>query len=591
MEYENNANNTKSIASKPMFWMQIMANIVPILANIALAIMAFLQKSWMMLAMIVPSIMMYIACLIPQIVQYNSNKNNKNLVKNNTNQSVHFSKTTVDSHIKGVPETLVPINLEAMLINNANQIVSTNYSKNMQNRVPPWKNVVYAWLVSSKNSLEAPIGINSSGYFCIDLVKNGPHSLVAGTTGSGKSVLLTSWCLALAFRYSPKLLQFVFMDFKGGATFDSLSTLPHSVGNVGDLNLKHAARALRGLEMELDRRERLVANQGCHDISQVKPSEPSMVIVIDEFHALKNQLPDYMNRLIRIASVGRSLGMHLIACTQNPMGQVNADMKANMSINICLRVRDAMQSHELLGSPAAASINPNNPGAAYCNTGDGIVALQCSQSQNKNSLIKAIELAGKFYCYKTPKQLFSAPLPRYLNNSTLNKYCKNTKDSEFGLLIGLKDDGINLSEAILPINLGNIAIIGGSKRGKSNLINVIKNAISMQNLDSKNIHIQDNADSLLEPFNSDEKSKELQCKLKDTKTTVIFCAQNARHIRIPEQAPVRIIFPTGDAATDSMLGIPTDLLKTLSVEDYQTPGRCIMVIPGKANLLQILSFT
>ena len=70
MEYENNANNTKSIASKPMFWMQIMANIVPILANIALAIMAFLQKSWMMLAMIVPSIMMYIACLIPQIVQY-----------------------------------------------------------------------------------------------------------------------------------------------------------------------------------------------------------------------------------------------------------------------------------------------------------------------------------------------------------------------------------------------------------------------------------------------------------------------------------------------------------------------------------------
>ena len=141
MEYENNANNTKSIASKPMFWMQIMANIVPILANIALAIMAFLQKSWMMLAMIVPSIMMYIACLIPQIVQYNSNKNNKSLVKNNTNQSVHFSKTTVDSHIKGVPETLVPINLEAMLINNANQIVSTNYSKNMQNRVPPWKNV------------------------------------------------------------------------------------------------------------------------------------------------------------------------------------------------------------------------------------------------------------------------------------------------------------------------------------------------------------------------------------------------------------------------------------------------------------------
>lgn len=399
------------------------------------------------------------------------------------------------------------------------------------------------------------------------------------------------------------------MDFKGGATFDALSTLPHSIGNVGDLNLQHAVRALRGLEKELDRRERLVACQGCHDINQVKPYQPSLAIVIDEFHALKNQLPDYMNRLIRIASVGRSLGMHLIACTQNPMAQVNADMKANMSINICLRVRDAMQSHELLGSSCAASINPNNPGAAYCNTGDGIIALQCSQSRNKDSLIQAIKLAGKFYYYNQPKQLFSAPLPRYLGYSTIKNYCNNTfcndKYSRFnsdfsydlskedGLLIGLKDDGINLSEAILPTNLGNIAIIGGNKRGKTNLINVISKAIKSRNTynNSQNIYILDNADSLLEPFSSDTRSQELQSKLVNPKITVIFCAQNARHIRIPEQAPVRIIFPTGDAGTDTMLGIPSDLLKTLNVDDYQTPGRCVMVIPGSANLLQILSFT
>lgn len=613
--YENNAIYNKNASSKSMFWMQIIANIVPIFANIALAIMACLQKSWMMLAMVVPSIMMYIACLIPQIIQYNVNKKSDNKNENNIKKHVEtqFSKRISRQHVQGVPNTLVPINLEAILINNANQISNISNSKNIVNSsTPPWKNVVYSWLKSSNESnkkLVAPIGISENGYFCLDLIRNGPHALVAGTTGSGKSVLLTSWCLALAFNYSPKSLQFVFMDFKGGATFDALSTLPHSIGNVGDLNLQHAVRALKGLEKELDRRERLVACQGCHDINQVKPYQPSLAIVIDEFHALKNQLPDYMNRLIRIASVGRSLGMHLIACTQNPMAQVNADMKANMSINICLRVRDAMQSHELLGSSCAASINPNNPGAAYCNTGDGIIALQCSQSRNKDSLIQAIKLAGKFYYYNQPKQLFSAPLPRYLGYSTIKNYCNNTfcnnKSSRFnsdfsydlskedGLLIGLKDDGINLSEAILPTNLGNIAIIGGNKRGKTNLINVISKAIKSRNTynNSQNIYILDNADSLLEPFSSDTKSQEFQSKLVNPKITVIFCAQNARHIRIPEQAPVRIIFPTGDAGTDTMLGIPSDLLKTLNVDDYQTPGRCVMVIPGSANLLQILSFT
>ena len=109
MEYENNENNAKDLTSKPMFWMQITANVVPIFANIALAIMAFLQKSWMMLAMVVPSIMMYIACLIPQIVQYNSNKNNKNYVKNKKSQSIQLGKATVTSHIQGIPGTLIPI--------------------------------------------------------------------------------------------------------------------------------------------------------------------------------------------------------------------------------------------------------------------------------------------------------------------------------------------------------------------------------------------------------------------------------------------------------------------------------------------------
>ncbi|MFR4489301.1 MAG: hypothetical protein ACLT3W_05495 [Bifidobacterium pseudocatenulatum] len=105
---------------------------------------------------------------------------------------------------------------------------------------------------------------------------------------------------------------------------------------------------------------------------------PRLIVVIDEFHALKDQLPDYVNRLVRIASLGRSLGMYLIACTQNPMGQVSADMKANMSVSICLRVRDRLQSCELLGDGRAADLSPAMPGAAFCNDSEQVTAFRCA---------------------------------------------------------------------------------------------------------------------------------------------------------------------------------------------------------------------
>ena len=133
----------------------------------------------------------------------------------------------------------------------------------------------------------------------------------------------------------PEHLNFVFLDFKGGSAFRKLERLPHTVGSVCDLDLAHAVRALRALEAELTRREQLSAAVHASDIRDMVNPPPRLIVVIDEFHALKDQLPDYVNRLVRIASLGRSLGMYLIACTQNPMGQVSADMKANMSVSIC----------------------------------------------------------------------------------------------------------------------------------------------------------------------------------------------------------------------------------------------------------------
>lgn len=186
---------------------------------------------------------------------------------------------------------------------------------------------------------------------------------MAGTTGSGKSVLLQDWCVALAATHPSQALQFVLLDFKGGSAMERLCALPHVRGCVNDLDLKYATRALRALERELDRRERLAAALGVSDLMHAACPVARLVIVVDEFHMLHGQLPDYIDRLVRIASLGRSLGMHLVACTQNPLGQISASMKANMSLRICLRVRDALQSQEMIGSDAAAHLSAVPPPA------------------------------------------------------------------------------------------------------------------------------------------------------------------------------------------------------------------------------------
>ena len=129
-------------------------------------------------------------------------------------------------------------------------------------------------------------------------------------------------------------------------------------------------------------------------------------MVIDEFHALRDRLPDYMQRLNRLASLGRSLGMHLIVCTQYPMGQVHADMKANISLSICLRVTDQMQSNELIGIRDAALIPPSIPGAAYCNDGQHTTPFLCSAVRDVNRLVRNIGTAARFHACKRPDPLF-----------------------------------------------------------------------------------------------------------------------------------------------------------------------------------------
>ncbi|MCH9276360.1 cell division protein FtsK [Bifidobacterium amazonense] len=491
-----------------------------------------------------------------------------------------------------------------------------------------WRHIVRRWL--EPPSMEAVIGMSADGPFPLDLSRRGPHALVAGTTGSGKSVLLQTWCLSLACRNPPSRLRFVFLDFKGGSAFSALARMPHVAGNVCDLDLAHATRALEALEGELRRRERLVAEHHAADVDRLADPPPRLMIVVDEFHALRSQLPDYVGRLVRIAALGRSLGMHLVACTQNPQGQVSADMKANIAVNICLRVRDPMQSRELLGTSDAASISPSLPGAAYCSDGESLEALRCCEARDIDAAVDAVLSAQRFCALPPAEPLFSAPLPRLADVTPIMDEMRSRGGVESDAVpFAVSDDGVRLGTATLSVMLGNVAVVGQRGRGRSTVLSVV--AAMLRDVPSVQLRVSrrgahgvessivrgparvltdadaaarthgaappphprmvwlaDDADPLLDPLGDDPLCAEFRAALLDPAITVVFTALTMRHVRVPEHCTTRIVFPTGDRPTDLSAGIPSDLLARFTPEDLDTPGRAVFLDRGRATPIQCL---
>ena len=218
--------------------------------------------------------------------------------------------------------------------------------------------------------LDVIVGAGSDGEYRIDLRRDGPHALVAGTTGSGKSEFLQSWVASLATQLSPEEISFVLVDYKGGAAFAECARLPHTVGLLTDLDPDQAERALTSLDAELTRRERILAASGAKDIDDHRGEPlPRLMIIIDEFRMLAEEQPDALAHLMKIAAVGRSLGVHLVLATQRPGGIVSADIKANVNLRIALRVRDRVDSDDVLGAPDAVDIPEEAPGRALARTG------------------------------------------------------------------------------------------------------------------------------------------------------------------------------------------------------------------------------
>ncbi|MFF9125766.1 FtsK/SpoIIIE domain-containing protein [Streptomyces sp. NPDC014889] len=243
---------------------------------------------------------------------------------------------------------------------------------------PPTRDAIAARWRTGGQSTMAVVGESYDGPFGIDLRRDGPHGLIAGTTGSGKSELLQTIVAALAVANTPENMTFVLVDYKGGSAFKDCVKLPHTVGMVTDLDAHLVERALESLGAELKRREHILAAADAKDIEDYQDlvrrdpshaSVPRLLIVIDEFASMVRDLPDFVTGLVNIAQRGRSLGIHLLLATQRPSGVVSPEIRANTNLRIALRVTDAGESTDVIDAPEAGHISKSTPGRAYVRLG------------------------------------------------------------------------------------------------------------------------------------------------------------------------------------------------------------------------------
>lgn len=375
--------------------------------------------------------------------------------------------------------------------------------------------------------LAAVVGQGSESLARVDLRAHGPHALVGGTTGAGKSEFLQSWIMSLAANISPDRLTFLLVDYKGGAAFAECVGLPHTVGLVTDLSPHLVRRALISLRAELRRREELLAEHGAKDlITMEQRSDPAappvIVIVIDEFATLVRDVPEFIDGVIDIAQRGRSLGLHLVMATQRPAGVVTDNLRANTNLRIALRMSDEAESSDVLGVPDAAFFAAETPGRAAMKVGPGrlehfqtgylggrtshesseaglqICTLRSVEGEpwsipaasapeatrNRAPVARDIErlrdsviAAAAHGGLAAPRKPWLEPLPNWLPLETLDR---DSGEGQ-GLVLGLVDLPETHAQSPARIDFdeaGNVAIFGASGAGKTTALLTIAAAAS-----------------------------------------------------------------------------------------------------------------
>lgn len=328
---------------------------------------------------------------------------------------------------------------------------------------------------ATPGGLSAPIGMGRSGAVELDLVRDGPHAVIAGTTGTGKSELLVSWVLAMAARHPPSVVTFLLIDFKGGAAFTPLAELPHVAGIVTDLDAARSRRAIESLRAELRRRERLLAERGVRSIDELVDGLARLVIVVDEFAAVVSGQPELHEVFADLAARGRSLGLHLVLCTQRPSGVIRDGVLANVTMRISLRVTDRSDSLAMLGSDLAFALPSSPRGRAVIADGSGSVReVQLALAEPADALLIVTRWsgeqreAGERSAGERVAPVWCDPLPSLLTLGSLER------DPEWASVRGIPFGRLDLpAEQRQPLAVhdplrdGHLLVLGAARSGRS----------------------------------------------------------------------------------------------------------------------------
>ncbi|QEV19539.1 FtsK/SpoIIIE domain-containing protein [Streptomyces alboniger] len=390
----------------------------------------------------------------------------------------------------------------------------------------------------------APIGIAADGPFVLDIRRDGPHALIAGTTGAGKSELLQTIITSLAVGNTPDALNFVLIDYKGGSAFLDCARLPHTVGMVSDLDAHLTERALASLAAELKRREEILFEAETKDIEDYNDARrlrpelepmPRLMLVIDEFASLVAELPDFIAGLVDIARRGRSLGVHLMLATQRPAGVVSADIRANTNLRIALRVTNGEESRDVIDAADSGSISKATPGRCYVRSGaQSLVGVQTARIGGRRPgleaapqvtvnplnwtayghpppraaqedgddgtlvtdlavLVDAIADGAKLLGCATPRSPWLPPIPDQVQLGDLPELPPEPAgaDTVRPIAFGLTDLPAEQARAALALDLADgehLMIAGGPRSGRSTALRTIAGAVA-RNCSPSDVHI------------------------------------------------------------------------------------------------------